>query len=162
MTKQAYKRLRQFLSSRPLDTISTVLSIKDAALGLGFILAPYEITQTLVYQGIAALLPAAMFGWFLLIVALVTAGFALANKTKTARVGLEFMALFWLFTTFIYLLSSAPILMVVGVVFSFLPGYISFYYKFEEVWNERKWRVRGQPEGQDSCFGSQRPAAPSQ
>lgn len=146
MIKKAIKRTQYFLNTRPLCTISTALSLKDAAFGLGFILGPWEITQTLIYQNISMLLPGFVFGWVLLLIASVTVVFALALKTKYARLGLEFMALFWLFAVITYLLGSAPMLAVVALVFSFIPGYISYLYKTERKRPhglKRKHRVSG-------------------
>lgn len=137
MIRKAFKAVRAFLKDRPLCTVSTVLLIKDAALGLGFVLAPAEITQTLIYQNISMLLPAIFFGWFLLIVALLTAACSLGNKTGFSRVGLDIMALFWLFTAYIYILGGSPLLMVVALVFSVLAGYISFYYKLDNLFGEK-------------------------
>lgn len=131
MIDKISRGIRNLLNKKPVSTIATILAIKDAAFGLGFILARPEITQTIVYQNIAMLMPAYIFGWLLLIAAVVALVCVLNGRKLFARRGLDFMALFWLFAAFTYAFGGNIILMIVGLVFSLLPGYISFYYKYE-------------------------------
>lgn len=145
--------------------MSTVGGIRDLLIGLGFIFGLEQIQQTRIYQNYEELVPGhsgLAMGILFLVVGLFVAVTAILDKTKWTKIGLDFQAFAWLFSSLMYLMNGEVLLAVIfGVFFSIPAGYLAFYYKYAPLWAEKKrkfrrqWRIEnGESTGQaDSQVG---------
>lgn len=144
----AAKEVAYFLNNRPLCFLSTVFSIRDFVLGLAMFLALPDVTQTLLYanlQQLGGAHGAAIFGMAFMVIALLTAGTAVASKTAWTKFGLQAQAWWWLFACMVYLMNGNWILAIIfGLLASVPSGYLAFYYKYTPIWDipKREWRAR--------------------
>lgn len=145
MTKTA-KEVAYFLNNRPLCFLSTVFSARDFALGVGMFFALPDITHSLLYQNVRALggsYGPAVFGLVFMLIAVLTAGTAIADKTRWTKFGLQAQAWWWLFSCITYMMNGNWILAIIfGFLASVPSGYLAFYYKHTPIWAEpkRRWR----------------------
>lgn len=141
--------ITDFMNTAPMTVLSILFSIRDLILSLAFILATPDITQTLLYQNIADIMPPALFGVLFGIICLVTIVAAITGSTKIVMRGLDAQAFLWLFSGFVYVFTGAWFLaMIFGLFFSAPSGYISYYYKVMSLWGKKRHQIREQDEAE--------------
>lgn len=131
-------KIAYFFNYRPLCLLTIMLSLFNLAFGVGFIFAPAQITQTIIYMNVAELISPIIVGVVLTFISMVSAWYAAVDRIPIARVGLLGFALFWLYGAISYALGGNYLLMIIAMMFSLIPGYISYYYKFRRIWDGPK------------------------
>lgn len=141
MTKTA-KEVAYFLNNRPLCFLSTVFSIRDFILGLALLLGVQDLAHTKLVANLEQLGGAWIYGIVFMVVALLTAGSAIADKVEWTQYGLRFQSYTWLFTCLTYLVAgNIWLALIFGFMASVPSGYLAFYYKYRVGWEPLvKWR----------------------
>lgn len=133
-------------NNRPLCFLSTCGGVRDSGIGVGFILGLEQIRQTRLFQNYDELVPGYTgmgVGVLLLIVGLIVAVTAVADKTKWTQIGLRIQAFVWLFSAIMYSLNGDLLLgLIFGMFFSIPAGYLAFYYKYAPTWAQQKKEFR--------------------
>lgn len=133
-------------NNRPLCFMSMVGGIRDFLIGIGFVFGLEQIQQTRLFQNYDALVPGITgmgAGYLFLLIGLVVAVAALADRVEQTRLGLRFQAYAWLFSAIMYAMHGDFLLaLIFGVFFSVPAGYLAFYYKYAPLWAEQKEEFR--------------------
>lgn len=142
----AAKEVGYFLNNRPLCFLSTVFSIRDFVLGLALFLQVNDLSQSRLVANLNELGGAWIYGIIFMVIAVMTATSAIANKTSITKLGLQVQAWWWLFACVTYLINGNFWLAIIfGVLASVPSGYLAFYYKYNDpLWEipRREWRER--------------------
>src|SRR5690348_2334770 len=122
-------------TQRPLRLMAAGLAAKDTLLGLGFIYNLSDIAHTLLYQNFNGLAGGEMGGMIagilLVIFGVYTLITSLVGSLNLASYGLRFEALFWLFSTIMYILNGQLLLALTnGIFFTVASGYLAFLFKW--------------------------------
>lgn len=142
MTKTV-KEVGYFLNNRPLCFLSTVFSVRDFILGLALFLGVSDLSQSRLVANLNELGGAWIYGIVFMVIALLTAGTAIADKAAWTKFGLQAQAWWWLFAGVTYLINGNFWLAAIfGLLASVPSGYLAFYYKYTPIWDQpkRKWR----------------------
>lgn len=140
----AAKEVAYFLNNRPLCFLSTVFSVRDFILGLAMFLQVHDLAQSRLVANLNELGGAWIYGIVFMVIAVLTATTAIANKTDLTKFGLQVQAWWWLFAGVTYLVNGNFWLFAIfGLLASVPSGYLAFYYKYTPIWDRPKaeWRA---------------------
>lgn len=140
------KRVNFFMKYRPISILAMAGAIRDILLGIGFIAGWSDITQTLIYQNYNDLFPGfsgPLVGILFILAGLSICVGAVRTNRKFMVQALNFQALAWLFSTFVYILNGNFILAgIFGIFFSFPAGFMAFHIKYNPPQDQVIAKVR--------------------
>ena len=143
--KNTAKEVAYFLNNRPLCFLSTVFSVRDFILGMALFLTVGDLSQSRLVANLNELGGAQIYGIVFMVIAILTAGTAIADKTRWTKFGLQVQAWWWLFAGVTYVMNEQYWLaLIFGAMCSIPSGYLAFYYKYTPIWEEPKrvWRLK--------------------
>jgi uncharacterized membrane protein HdeD (DUF308 family) len=142
---KAAREVAYFLNNRPLCFLSTVFAIREILIGIGLLFAVHDVSRTLLFHNLSQLGGAGIYGVILIVIGVMQAVTAIADKSRWTRWALEAGSWFWLFACCTYLFNGNWLPSLIYLFMCSIPsGYIAFYYKWRNIWDEpkRKWRLK--------------------
>lgn len=122
--------IARLLNYRPVTVFALLATLHTFAYGLGYLLGSGGFPGTILYGEIETLLPHAVFGGILVVVALFHWWGLLREHVPTVKYTAWVQGFIWFFVFLVYTLADAWLLGVgVGLVFALAFAYLAYIYK---------------------------------